>query len=161
MCFAGGTRETGTPPRSHLALRVRILAIGRLKEDYLRAAEAEYIKRLRPYCQLTIDEVADEAALLGKLPADARLVALDERGELISSDELARGVIGAAEQHGGGRPLVFAIGAADGHSAALRARADRLIAFGRVTIAHRLVRVLLAEQLYRAFTILRGHPYHR
>ena len=142
-------------------LRVRTLAVGRLKEDYLRAAEGEYLKRLRPYCQLTIDEVADEAALLGKLPGDARLVALDERGDLVTSEELARGIIGAAEQHGGGRPLAFAIGGADGHSPALRARADRLIAFGRITIAHRLIRVILAEQIYRAYTILRGHPYHR
>jgi 23S rRNA (pseudouridine1915-N3)-methyltransferase len=135
--------------------------VGRLKEDYLRSAEAEYLKRLRPYCQIAALEMADEPALLGKLPGDARLVALDERGDLVTSEELARGVIGAAEQHGGGRPLVFAIGGAEGHSDALRRRADRLIAFGRVTIAHRLVRVLLAEQIYRAYTILRGHPYHR
>jgi 23S rRNA (pseudouridine1915-N3)-methyltransferase len=135
--------------------------VGRLKEDYLRAAEAEYLKRLRPYCQVAVDEVADEAALLRKLPPGAHLVALDERGEQVTSEELARGLLSAEEQRGGGRPVVFAIGGADGHSAALRGRADRLIAFGKVTIAHRLVRVLLAEQLYRAYTILRGHPYHR
>jgi 23S rRNA (pseudouridine1915-N3)-methyltransferase len=144
-----------------LGLRIRILAVGRLKEEYHRAAEAEYLKRLRPYCQLAIDEVADEAALLRKLPADAALFALDERGDLVTSDELARGCLGAEEQRGGGRPVVFAIGGADGHSDAVRARAARLIAFGRITIAHRLVRVLLVEQIYRAFTILRGHPYHR
>jgi 23S rRNA (pseudouridine1915-N3)-methyltransferase len=108
-----------------------------------------------------VEEAPDEAGLLRLVPPGAQLVALDERGELVTSEELARGVVGAAEQHGGGRALAFAIGGADGHSSALRARADRLIAFGRVTIAHRLVRVLLAEQLYRAFTILRGHPYHR
>ena len=108
-----------------------------------------------------MDEVADEAALLRKLPPDAALVALDERGELVTSDELARGLLAVEEQRGGGRPVVFAIGGADGHSAALRARATRLIAFGKITIAHRLVRVLLAEQIYRAFTILRGEPYAR
>jgi len=144
-----------------MSLRIRILAVGRLKEDYLRAAEGEYLKRLRPYCQLAIDEVADEAALVRKLPDGAAVIALDERGEPVSSEELARGVLAAEEQRGGGRPVVFAIGGADGHSDALRRRADRLIAFGRITIAHRLVRVLLAEQIYRAFTILRGHPYHR
>ena len=105
--------------------------------------------------------MADEAALLRKVPPDAAVVALDERGELVSSEELARGLLAVEEQRGGGRPVVFAIGGADGHSPALRARAGRLIAFGKITIAHRLVRVLLAEQLYRAFTILRGHPYHR
>ena len=144
-----------------MSLRVRIVAVGRLKEDYLRAAEAEYFKRLRPYCQIAIDEVADEAALLRKIPQGAAVVALDERGELVTSEELARGLLGAEEQRGGGRPVVFAIGGADGHSDEVRRRADRLIAFGRVTIGHRLVRVLLAEQIYRAFTILRGHPYHR
>jgi 23S rRNA (pseudouridine1915-N3)-methyltransferase len=62
--------------------------------------------------------------------------------------------------HGAGRPIAFAIGGADGHSDAVRQRAGRTIAFGRITMAHRLVRVVLLEQLYRAFTILRGHPYH-
>lgn len=143
-----------------MSLRIRILAVGRLKEDYLRAAEGEYLKRLRPYCQVAIDEVADEAALLRKVPDGAVLVALDERGEPVTSEELAR-LLGAEEQRGGGRPVVLAIGGAEGHSDAVRRRADRLIAFGRITIAHRLVRVLLAEQIYRAFTILRGHPYHR
>jgi len=119
------------------------------------------VKRLRPYCQVAIDEVADEAALLRKVSDGAALIALDERGESLTSEELARGLVGREEQSGGGRPLVFAIGGADGHSPALRARADRVISFGKITIAHRLVRVLLAEQIYRAFTILRGHPYHR
>ncbi len=105
--------------------------------------------------------MADEAALLRKIPQGAALVALDERGDLVTSEELARGLFAVEEQRGGGRPVVFAIGGADGHSEELRQRAQRLIAFGRVTIGHRLVRVLLAEQIYRAFTILRGHPYHR
>ena len=105
--------------------------------------------------------MADEAALLRKLPPGGYLVALDERGEQVTSEELARGILAVEEQRGGGRPVVFAIGGADGHSEALRGHADRAIAFGRITIAHRLVRVLLAEQIYRAFTILRGHPYHR
>jgi 23S rRNA (pseudouridine1915-N3)-methyltransferase len=157
----GPGRRTGNAGRSLLSLKIRILAVGRLKEEYLKAAEAEYLKRLRPYCQIAVDEVADEAALLRKVPPDAAVVALDERGELVSSEELARGLLAVEEQRGGGRPVVFAIGGADGHSPALRARAGRLIAFGKITIAHRLVRVLLAEQLYRAFTILRGHPYHR
>lgn len=135
--------------------------VGRLKEDYLRAAEAEYLKRLRPYGGVAVQEVADEAALLRAVEPGALLVALDERGELLTSEELARGLIGSEEQRGGGRPIVFAIGGADGHSPEVRARAGRLIAFGRLTIAHRLVRVMVLEQLYRAYTILRGHPYHR
>jgi 23S rRNA (pseudouridine1915-N3)-methyltransferase len=142
-------------------MKLTILAVGRLKEAYLQAAEAEYLKRCRPYATLALREVADEAALLAAVPADALLIALDERGELISSEELARGVIAAEQLRGGGRPIVFAIGGADGHSDAVRTRADRLLAFGRMTIAHRLMRVLLLEQVYRAFRIVRGEPYHR
>jgi 23S rRNA (pseudouridine1915-N3)-methyltransferase len=142
-------------------VKVLIVAVGRLKEDYFQAAEAEYVKRLRPYCQLELRELKDESALLAAIPKAAILVALDERGELLSSEILARDVIGHAELHGGGRPLVLAIGGPDGHSDAVRRRADRLVAFGRITIAHRLVRVLLIEQVYRAYRILRGEPYHR
>jgi 23S rRNA (pseudouridine1915-N3)-methyltransferase len=142
-------------------VKVHILAVGRLKEDYFQAAEAEYVKRLRPYCTLDLREVKDEATLLAAIPKSAILVPLDERGELLSSEELARGIIGHAELHGGGRPVVFAIGGADGHSDEVRRRADRLVAFGRITIAHRLVRLVLIEQVYRAYRILRGEPYHR
>jgi 23S rRNA (pseudouridine1915-N3)-methyltransferase len=142
-------------------VKLLVLVVGRLKEDYLQAAEAEYVKRLRPYCQLELRELKDEAALLAAVPAGALLVALDERGELVTSEAVARDLIGRAEMHGGGRPVVFAIGGADGHSEAVRQRADRLVAFGRMTIAHRLVRVILLEQIYRAYRILRGEPYHR
>lgn len=142
-------------------MKIKLVAVGRLKEDYLRAAEAEYLKRLRPYGGVVVQEVVDEAALLRAVPPGAMLVALDERGELVTSEEIARGILGAEEQRGGGRDLVLAIGGADGHSDEVRRRAAKLIAFGRVTIAHRLVRVMVLEQVYRAYTILRGHPYHR
>jgi 23S rRNA (pseudouridine1915-N3)-methyltransferase len=142
-------------------VRIHVLAVGRLKEAYLREAEAEYRKRLRPYCALELTEVKTDAALLAALPEGARVYALDERGEQVSSVELARGVLGVEEQHGGGAPVVFAIGGPDGHTEELRRRSRRLIAFGRITIAHRLVRVLLLEQIYRGYRILRGEPYHR
>ena len=131
-----------------------------MKEDYFRAAEAEYTRRLRPYCRLAIEEVKDEAALLRAVPDGALVVALDQSGDLVTSEDLAARLIGREELHGGGRAIAFAIGGPDGHSEAVRRRAGRTIAFGRVTIAHRLVRVVLLEQIYRAFTILRGHPYH-
>jgi 23S rRNA (pseudouridine1915-N3)-methyltransferase len=142
-------------------MKIYVFAVGRLKERYLLEAEAEYHRRLRPLCALELRELRDERALLHALPERAHVYALDERGELIDSDAFAREILGAEQQRGGGDPVVFAIGGADGHGDALRARARRLIAFGRMTIAHRLVRVLLAEQLYRGFTILRGAPYHR
>ena len=142
-------------------MKVTLAVIGRLKDSYLVDAEDEYRKRLRSYCTFAIDEHKDEAALLAALPANAHMYAFDERGELLSSQEFASVVLGAEELRGGGAPVVLAIGGADGHGDQVRARAKKLIAFGRLTIAHRLVRVLVAEQLYRGFKILRGEPYHR
>jgi 23S rRNA (pseudouridine1915-N3)-methyltransferase len=142
-------------------VKLTVAAVGRLKESYLAQAEDEYRKRLRPYCTLTVHEAKDELALLAALPAGAHLYAFDERGEALTSQAFAQDVLGHEQLHGGGAPLVFAIGGADGHTDALRARARRLISFGRLTIAHRLVRVLVLEQLYRGFRILRGEPYHR
>ena len=142
-------------------MKIRILAVGRLKETYFQAAEAEYLKRLRPYGNLEIVEVKDEAALLSAIPPRAHLYVLDERGEQPDSEEFARGIFGYEAQHGGGETVVFAIGGPDGHSSEVRKRAIKTIAFGRLTIAHRLVRVILLEQVYRAFRILRGEPYHR
>jgi 23S rRNA (pseudouridine1915-N3)-methyltransferase len=142
-------------------MKILLCAVGRLKEDYLRRAEAEYLKRLRPLCKLEIREVGDEAALLKAIPERARLCLFDERGELLSSEELARDILERHAISGGGETLAFAIGGAEGHSDALRRRADRLIAFGRLTIAHRLVRILALEQIYRGLSIVRGLPYHR
>lgn len=79
----------------------------------------------------------------------------------MSSIAFANDVLGAEAMRGGGAPVVFAIGGADGHTDALRRRAKQLISFGQLTIAHRLVRLLVLEQLYRGFRILRGEPYHR
>lgn len=141
-------------------MRITVAVVGRLKEAYLVAAEDEYRKRLRPYCTLAVSEAKDQAALLAALPAGAHVYAFDERGEALTSAAFAD-LIGHEQQHGGGAPVVFAIGGADGHGDAMRARARKLIAFGRLTIAHRLVRVLVLEQIYRAFKILRGEPYHR
>jgi 23S rRNA (pseudouridine1915-N3)-methyltransferase len=142
-------------------VKIVVLAVGRLKEAHWAAAEAEYTRRLKHYTAIEVREVRDEPALIAALPARARLVALDERGDNLTSEELARSLIGAEEQHGGGAPLVFAIGGAGGFSDALRARAARRLAFGRITLPHRLARVVLLEQIYRAYTILRGEPYHK
>ena len=108
-------------------------------------------------------ESASEAALLKQLQksgrAPALLVLLDQRGRQLSSEELADFL----EQHQtrGTQALAFAIGPADGFTDAARSAAATIISFGRVTLPHELARVVLLEQLYRAFTILKGHPYHR
>ena len=142
-------------------MKLILAVVGRLKEPYFIAAEAEYRKRLRPFCTLAVVESKDEPALLAALPPNARIYAFDERGAAITSLAFANDILGAEGQHGGGAPVVFAIGGADGHSDVLRRRAKQLLAFGQLTIAHRLVRLLVLEQIYRGFKILRGEPYHR
>jgi 23S rRNA (pseudouridine1915-N3)-methyltransferase len=142
-------------------VKVTLAVIGRLKESYLVEAEEEYRKRLRKLCTFDVVEYKDETALVAALPANAHLFAFDERGVSMTSVAFANEILCAEQQHGGGAPVVFAIGGADGHSDALRKRAKKVVSFGKLTIAHRLVRVLVIEQLYRGFSILRGDPYHR
>jgi 23S rRNA (pseudouridine1915-N3)-methyltransferase len=154
-------RRLAAAARRGAALKVIVAAVGRLKEPYLIAAEDEYKTRLRASCTLDVREARDDAALHAAIPAGAHLYAFDERGAPLTSLEFAHDVLGAEELRGGGAPVAFAIGGPDGHTDELRARARKLIAFGRLTIAHRLVRVLVLEQLYRGFRILRGEPYHR
>jgi 23S rRNA (pseudouridine1915-N3)-methyltransferase len=141
-------------------VKIFVGAIGKLKEPYFVAAEDEYRKRLRPYCTLTVHEAKDEAALLKALPTGTQLYVFDERGEALTSAQFAD-LLATEAGHGAGAPVAFLIGGADGHSDAVRKRAKKLIAFGKLTIAHRLVRILVLEQLYRAFKIVRGEPYHR
>ena len=122
----------------------------------------DYEQRLSRYAAVLSRAHASEAALLEKLSVEGRtpprLILLDSRGRMLSSEELA-GWIGR-ERDAGTQQLVFAVGPADGWSPAARQRADLLLSFGPMTFPHELARVMLAEQLYRAFTILAGHPYH-
>ena len=124
---------------------------------------ADYTERIARYTPCDSEVFETEAALLewlarqpGRAPAHAIL--LDSRGKQLSSEELAERV-GRLRDEGTQR-LVFAIGPADGWSDAARQRADMLLSLGRITLPHQLARVVLAEQVYRAFTILAGHPYH-
>jgi len=151
-------------------VRFKIVAVGRLRDAPSRALFDEYAARLT--WPLTVREVelkralppedakAEEARLLLEAAGkDSVLVALDERGAEWTSAELARRIGRWRDE--GVAELSFAIGGADGHGAALVERAAATIAFGRMTWPHRLARVMLAEQLYRAQQILAGHPYHR
>jgi 23S rRNA (pseudouridine1915-N3)-methyltransferase len=123
----------------------------------------EYMQRTARYATCTSELFDSEAGLLtwldrqaGRTPAYAIL--LDSRGQQYSSEEFA-GQIGRLRDEGTQR-LVLAIGPADGWSPAAHKRADLLLSLGRMTLPHQLARVVLAEQVYRAFTILAGHPYH-
>lgn len=142
-------------------MKLTLAVVGRLKESYWIEADREYRKRLRPYCTLEVVEFKDDRELIAAVPPTAQLYAFDERGTSMTSVAFAERVLGREASHGGGAPLWFAVGGPDGHGDQLRARAKLLIAFGQLTIAHRMVRLLVLEQLYRGFRILRGEPYHR
>jgi 23S rRNA (pseudouridine1915-N3)-methyltransferase len=148
---------------------LRILAVGRLRPALHDACD-DYRRRLGRFARVTEREVREAAgtgaprrnregeALLRGLPPDARLVALDAAGRAWSSTELAREV---ARWREGGRAVALAIGGAEGHGEPVLARAGERWSLGPLTLPHELVRVIVYEQLYRAFTFLEGHPYHR
>lgn len=140
-------------------MKLTIVAVGKLRDAWAREACDEYEKRLRGKLPLEIIEAKDDADLARKLPPRARLWALDERGKQLSSDELATTI----KQHmnGGEQGIAFVIGGADGLPRELVQRANFTWSLGRLTLPHRLARIILLEQLYRALSIIRGEPYHR
>ena len=151
-------------------LRITLAAVGRCKQGFERDLYEHYARRLG--CSITLKEVEDKSKapaerrraregelLLAALPTQAIVVALDEKGEAVTSQGFARLIAGWRDQ--GRHDIAFVIGGADGLSDVVRARSDKIISLGAVTWPHLLVRGLLAEQLYRAQSILAGHPYHR
>ncbi len=159
-------------------MNIQIAAVGRLKEKYLVDGIAEYAKRLRPYVKFDVLEVPDEKApetmsaaeeaqvrdregdrLLGLIKPDAHVVALALDGELWSSEDLAAqldklGTYGKSH-------VVFVIGGSNGLSPTVLRRAQQKLSFGRMTLPHQLMRLVLVEQVYRAVKINRGEPYHK
>ncbi len=140
-------------------MKLTVLAVGRLKEQWLEDGAAEYEKRVRARLPLEIIEAKDEAALVKRIPPRSELWVLDERGKELGSDELARAI--GERMSRGEQGMAFVIGGADGHSKAFLERARVRWSLGKLTLPHRLVRVILLEQLYRALAIIRGEPYHR
>ena len=145
-------------------MSVTVYAVGKLKrgpETELVTRYQTRLKRLKTTLRAFPEresKAREGADLLAALPGSSFVIALDERGEDMSSPDFAR-LLG--ERLDQGQSLSFIIGGADGLSDDVRERADRLIRFGRLTWPHQLVRGLLLEQIYRAETILLGHPYHR
>ncbi|HXZ80611.1 MAG TPA: 23S rRNA (pseudouridine(1915)-N(3))-methyltransferase RlmH [Terriglobales bacterium] len=144
-----------------LVLKLRIAWIGRTREAAIQSLTNEYLRRIARCVPAESQEFASEAALLKYLEkSNPRpvLVVLDSRGKQFSSEDLARFL--EQHQNRGTQTLMFAIGPADGFSDQAIAAASLQLSLGKMTLAHELARVVLLEQLYRAFTILKGHPYH-
>jgi 23S rRNA (pseudouridine1915-N3)-methyltransferase len=156
-------------------MKIKIAWIGKTKEAAIQALTEEYLKRISRYAQVEGIALRDETALLelcgraafgrssfgrsGKTgTAKSTLILMDSQGKEFSSESFAKFL--GDYQDRNPLPLVFAIGDADGFSDTAIAVAQQTISLGRMTLAHELARVVLLEQVYRAFTILKGHPYH-
>lgn len=153
-------------------MRIRVLAVGRDRSGLYAPAIEEYAARLSRQLKFELAEVPEArklagtprareeegASLLAKLPPRERVVALDERGEELTSLAFADRVRRWQER---GQDVTLVIGGSDGLAPEVLARADEKLALSRLTLAHRLARLVLVEQLYRAMTILRGEPYHK
>lgn len=151
-------------------MNIVVAAVGRAKPGPERDLFASYVARLPWRVDLKEIEIKkkiavdgrrrlEAAALLAAVPEGARIIALDERGKSETSEAFAKRL--GRWRDDGVRGVAFLIGGADGLDESLRKRAEATLSFGAATWPHMLVRVLLAEQLYRAHTILTGHPYHR
>jgi 23S rRNA (pseudouridine1915-N3)-methyltransferase len=142
-------------------VKLKIAWIGKTKEPAIQSLTDEYLKRLARYVPSEGLALRDEPALLNLREGRGgrhHMVLLDSGGKQMSSEELAKFI--GDYQDRNPLPLLFAIGPANGFSAEAKASAALLLSLGKMTLAHELARVVLLEQLYRAFTILKGHPYH-
>jgi len=153
-------------------VKIRLLAVGKDRSGLYAPAVEEYAGRLVRYVKFELVELPEARkhagtaqakeeegeTILAKLKPGERLVILDERGDEPTSVELAKRVGKWLTQ---AQDVALVIGGSDGLSAAVRARAQETLALSRMTLAHRLARLVLLEQLYRAMTILRGEPYHK
>ena len=158
-------------------MKLSVLCVGRMKAGSEHDLAERYFERfgkvgpalgldfsgvseiVESRARTTDERRRDEAERILPMIAGAALILLDERGTSLASDDFANRL--ATFRDAGHKILTIAIGGPDGHDASLRARADLLLSFGAQTWPHQMVRIMLAEQLYRAATILSGHPYHR
>ena len=138
-------------------MQLHIIARGKIGRSPEGELTDRYLKRI--FWPTKVTELPDRGGLLPDAAANSITVVLDERGKPLSSMEFAKKLEGWRDT--GRRETRFLIGAADGHDDALKARADLLLSFGPATWPHMLVRAMLAEQLFRATSILANHPYHR
>lgn len=144
-------------------MKLKVAWIGKTKNAAIQSLTDEYVKRISRYVDIGPLPLPNEAALLklkdrsGSHPAHG-IAILDSRGKQLSSEEFAQYLQDYQDRNP--QPLILAIGPADGFSDEMRTAANSAISLGKMTMAHELARVVLLEQVYRAFTILKGHPYH-
>lgn len=152
-------------------MKVNIVCVGKIKEKFFVDAIAEYQKRLSRFCDLKIIEVEEasnvkdlekKSELEGKLlleKCSGVIVALDGRGKQLSSPEIADFI--ESKKNQGNSEITFVIGGSNGLSDEIRNKSNLILSFGKITFPHQLFRVVLIEQIYRAFTILENLPYHK
>lgn len=140
-------------------MRLRLIMLGKTRRPELRAIFDDYVKRISRSCPIEITEVRDADAAIKKLDADraATVVLLDAAGKALDSNALAKWLGELRDR--GTRELIFLCGGAEGFPENLRQRAHQKLSLGAMTYSHELARVMLVEQLYRAFAILSGSPY--
>lgn len=144
-------------------IRVRIVCVGKLKEEYWRAALAEYAKRLARFCRLEVTELPERRT--PEEEADAILhacrghvFALAVEGKQVSSEQFAAEIASLCDA---GKEMTFVIGSSCGLAERVKRQADGLLSFSKMTFPHQMMRVILAEQIYRAFMIAAGAEYHK
>lgn len=158
-------------------MKITIACVGKIKEKYLTAGIDEFTKRLTPFCKLEVVSINEEKMpenpspaekqqvleketqrLLNIIPDNSYVILLDVIGKQLSSPDLAEKMDNLALQ--GSSHVTFVIGGAFGYTDALRKRADFALSFSKMTFTHQMIRLLLVEQIYRAFKISRGEKYH-
>ena len=159
-------------------MKITIICVGKIKEKFYRDAVEEYAKRLSKYCKFEIIEVADEKTpdkasfveeeqikekeavrILSKIKSDSYVCTLEIAGKELSSVELADWI--EKTTIGGKSQIVFVIGGSLGLHSSVLARSDYALSFSHMTFPHQLMRVILSEQIYRAFRIINNEPYHK
>ena len=159
-------------------MKITLVTVGKIKENYLRDAVAEYVKRLGKYCKLEVIETADEKTpdhasetveeairvkeaerILRYIREDAFVITLEILGKQLSSEELAKKIETLGVQ--GKSHIIFVIGGSIGLGKEVMDRSDFALSFSKMTFPHQLMRVILLEQVYRSFRIINGEPYHK
>lgn len=155
-------------------MQLIIAAVGHKMPGWIEDGFEEYAKRMPPECRIVLKEIKpversgsktaetvmalERARIEGVIPKGSRIIALDERGKDVTTMQLSQMLVQWQQD---GRDVTFVIGGADGLDAGFKASADLLVRISSLTLPHGMVRVLLAEQLYRAWSITQNHPYHR